>query len=1026
MIKSNETPLSSGQLKNGRSQSFGGETRPSRKMLGLAWLLLPLLAFPVFATQTIVFWQSNFPVADSAPISEATLRATIPGATLVDVNGLASALNGAEVLVMPYGSAFPEEAWPQIRQFTHQGGALVVLGGKPFEIAVSPNGTARRAPEYERELGILHTYAAPDVGGQRFAWRAGYEFLGQVQLRSNQIFVLEGRGMDGLGYWLDAAGDQVAAPVVAGRYGTRGVYLDFVPDTGFWDSEAGRRLIQAAVQIAAEKPHGFTTEMEFSTVKAGETPLLSVHLNDAPANCRVTLRAIDGAGRQVWSQDTTCSGERVRSEFLLPNEWRPGLYRVTARLFAGDRELEYYENGFWVEDESLLRSGPVLSSKGDFLTRDGKPFFPFGSNYFTTESNGWDFASSRNAAVWDRDFGEMQRHGMTFVRTGVWSGQALFTERPGGVNERFLRNVEAYLLSARRHNIAVNFNFFGFEPQGTLTRGQTPIVLLPGTNPYLDETTVRAEQSYVLSIVDRFRDVPWLSWDLINEPSFSNPARVFRGNQPNNDPAELSAWRTWLREGYQSIEKLAAAWSVTPTSLGSFDSVPLPVTGLTADVENGHEEMARAFDYNLFAQDMFRKWVHEMSQVIRGTGSRQLIDVGQDEGGVENRVLNQFYGPELSFTTNHTYRANEDLLWDSIAAKVPGVPNIVGETGYQPITYPNGSWRFDELTGYGLIERKWAAGFAAGTSGALSWDWDREIHFGLLRSDGSEKTWVAMADKMGAFVKRAEQEASGWKQPEVALVLPQSLQLSVFNQMPIEAQQNAIRALYGVAHSEAYAVGEYQLDRLGHAKLIIVPSPWVFDEVAWQKLMDAVEAGAVLLVSGRFDLDPHFNPTQRAEQSGVPYSAGLLDVVENSFEWPGGHAVLQYLGKNPDLLQQAKLANGATFAEVTRGKGKILFATLPLEMNTNWRAVGEVYSYALKQAGVDPVYSTEVDDPGLIICPAVFAHATLYFLDSETTKQRVAFRDGRSGRQFDGTLGAGRAALLLVGEKGDLLASYNW
>ena len=36
------------------------------------------------------------------------------------------------MLVLPYGSAFPLEAWPAIRDFVKHGGGLVVLGGAPF------------------------------------------------------------------------------------------------------------------------------------------------------------------------------------------------------------------------------------------------------------------------------------------------------------------------------------------------------------------------------------------------------------------------------------------------------------------------------------------------------------------------------------------------------------------------------------------------------------------------------------------------------------------------------------------------------------------------------------------------------------------------------------------------------------------------------------------------------------------------------------------------------------------------------
>jgi hypothetical protein len=38
----------------------------------------------------------------------------------------------------------------------------------------------------------------------------------------------------------------------------------------------------------------------------------------------------------------------------------------------------------------------------------------------------------------------------------------------------------------------------------------------------------------------------------------------------------------------------------------------------------------------------------------------------------------------------------------------------------------------------------------------------------------------------------------------------------------------------------------------------------------------------------------------------------------------------------------------------------------------------------------------------------------------------VSFRDQASGKQFTGRLEPGRAALLLVGEGGDILAAWNW
>ena len=86
-------------------------------------------------------------------------------------------------------------------------------------------------------------------------------------------------------------------------------------------------------------------------------------------------------------------------------------------------------------------------------------------------------------------------------------------------------------------------------------------------------------------------------------------------------------------------------------------------------IRYGNPDQVRALDYNLFAQDMFSAWVKSMVTLIRSSGSQQLIDVGQDEGGVTDRVLNQFYGGAgVSFTTNHTYWQDDALLWDSVAA----------------------------------------------------------------------------------------------------------------------------------------------------------------------------------------------------------------------------------------------------------------------------------------------------------------------------------------------------------------------
>jgi len=330
------------------------------------------------------------------------------------------------------------------------------------------------------------------------------------------------------------------------------------------------------------------------------------------------------------------------------------------------------------------------------------------------------------------------------------------------------------------------------------------------------------------------------------------------------------------------------------------------------------------------------------------------------------------------------------------------------------------------LTAQGLTERKWALGFAAGSSGVMQWDWAREVDFGMHRSDGSAKVWENMMRDLGAFARQAAPFAQGLIEPEVAIVLPQSYQMSVANPLGVEAQQSAVRALYNYARGQAYAVGEYQIQLLGSPKLILLPSPFGLTDGAWRAIEQKVRNGAVLLVTGPFAADEHLHATGRQQELGIPFESGPLTVRENDFRFPGGDESLFFSGLKTTQLSRAILPDGGDWTEKPLGKGRILFAALPLELNGNLRAIGDVYSYALKLANVTPVYSTTLGDPGILICPTLFPQATLYVLTSESNRQDISFQDLRSGRKFSGKLPSGRAALLLVGTDGKLLANYNW
>src|SRR5690349_18912851 len=82
----------------------------------------------------IIFSEPGFPSADTAAVSADLLAKIVPGAHVAAAEQLKAELARSEtkLLVLSYGSAFPENSWGDIFSFLRRGGNLLVLGGRPF------------------------------------------------------------------------------------------------------------------------------------------------------------------------------------------------------------------------------------------------------------------------------------------------------------------------------------------------------------------------------------------------------------------------------------------------------------------------------------------------------------------------------------------------------------------------------------------------------------------------------------------------------------------------------------------------------------------------------------------------------------------------------------------------------------------------------------------------------------------------------------------------------------------------------
>src|SRR5579864_892318 len=108
--------------------------RTAALMLFLGMMMLATDAQTANNASVVVLYEPQFPAADTVAPTEAQIHNLFANAHFVNATELPAQLESIEtkLLVLPFGSAFPEEDWTSIFSFLSRGGNLLVLGGKPF------------------------------------------------------------------------------------------------------------------------------------------------------------------------------------------------------------------------------------------------------------------------------------------------------------------------------------------------------------------------------------------------------------------------------------------------------------------------------------------------------------------------------------------------------------------------------------------------------------------------------------------------------------------------------------------------------------------------------------------------------------------------------------------------------------------------------------------------------------------------------------------------------------------------------
>ncbi|HUD68582.1 MAG TPA: cellulase family glycosylhydrolase [Candidatus Sulfotelmatobacter sp.] len=1010
--------------------------------LPLLWVSLSAQAA---TSSTVLFSEPDFPSIDSAGVSSQQLAANLPGAQLANANQLPAALTAASsrLLVLPFGSAFPEEAWPAIKTFLDRGGNLLVLGGMPFTRSAYQDRGEWRVRDYSvrfiRRLMIDQYQETPGSDGLQFqtnpeltlqvrpfAWKRAFSpviRLSAVDLyhRGGAAGSIDAR-LDSLA-WGAKNGRRMSAPAVQvdhyrnGFDGGRWIFVNAELPSEFFDDTT---LVQSLAERALQGAEEFTVRPVLPLYLPGEPLQMQIVWNRAEPPKAASVKITSFPEGQP-SRGTSVSAVLPSSgpiTLAAPND--KGLYLVEAQLMEGDRVRAVYHSGFWIRDESYLHYGPHLSVNHDYFEVDDHPLAVIGTTYMSSEVQRLYFEHP-NVYVWNQDLAQIHDAGLNMIRTGWWTGWDKFCDENGQPYERTLRTLEAYLMTARKYGLPVQFNFFAFLPD-----------VLGGTNAFLDPEAVRKQQTLISSLVARFHDVPFLAWDLINEPSFSQHLWTMR---PNGDPVELASWNRWLSARYPDRAKLAALWNVPPESVNGEISVPLEDEFSPRGMYTGTNSL-KVNDYFLFAQETFASWARTMHDTIRAAGSQQLVTVGQDEGGIQDRLSPAFWGQSVDFTTNHSWWQNDSILWDSLAAKQPGEALLIQETGLQRELNVDEIARRTPENEAALLERKIATSFIQG-SGAIEWLWNtnsymtesNETPIGAVRTDYTEKPEASVLRAFAQFAPSLQEHLRDPQQPSIVIITSQAAQYSVLSDFQLEAQRRAVRAVAYDVHLPAYIIPENQIGKLGSPKLAILPSPQALGEPAWRALLHYVDAGGSLLITGPVDRDEHWQVVSRARDLALQAHVEPLTYHAATVRLGDRSLALTYGQPQQNWLDSLRFEDGATFKEIPHGKGRIFWTAYPVELSENEQALAEHYADVVNRLRIAPMFNAQSPLPtGVVVYPTVLADAVLYvFVSDSADPAAISLRDQTTGVALSFSLPAEHAAIAVIGKREKkIVAKYGF
>jgi hypothetical protein len=351
---------------------------------------------------------------------------------------------------------------------------------------------------------------------------------------------------------------------------------------------------------------------------------------------------------------------------------------------------------------------------------------------------------------------------------------------------------------------------------------------------------------------------------------------------------------------------------------------------------------------------------------------------------------------------------------------------LIQETGLQRELHLDEIARRTPQSEAALLERKVATSFVQG-SGAIEWLWNtnsymtegNETPIGAVFPDGTEKPEATLLRGFAAFAKALSEHLQNPELPPVAIITSQAAQFSAIQDLQIEAQRKAVRAMSYGARLAPRVIAENQIADLGSPKLAVLPSAQAITSVAWQALLKYVNEGGTLLITGPISRDEHWHRIARRADLKLEGTIEPL-TFHNAEIKAGDHVInLSFDMQAQAWLDVVRFSDRSTLKDVAVGKGRVFWTSYPVELAQGTDAATELYTYIAGQIGLKPAF--EVRTPlssGVMVYPTVLQDSILYVMTADTADDaQIDLRDNLTGAQLTLSLKAEHAAIAVISKQ---------